>query len=40
MAIFSIIHLLIFVLIFTIILLAPIVVIVGLIFALRRNRRL
>jgi ABC-type dipeptide/oligopeptide/nickel transport system permease component len=36
MAIFSIIHLL----IFAIILLAPIAVIVGLIFALRRNRRL
>jgi hypothetical protein len=36
MAAFSIIH----VLIFTIILLAPIAVIVGLIFALRRNRRL
>jgi ABC-type dipeptide/oligopeptide/nickel transport system permease component len=36
MATFSIIHLL----IFAIILLAPIAVIVGLIFALRRNRRL
>jgi hypothetical protein len=40
MAIFSIIHFLIFALIFAIILLAPIAVIVGLIFALRRNRRL
>jgi hypothetical protein len=40
MAAFSIIHLLIFALIFAIILLAPIAVIVGLIFALRRNRRL
>jgi hypothetical protein len=40
MATLSIIHLLIFALIFMIILLAPIAVIVGLIFALRRNRRL
>jgi hypothetical protein len=40
MAAFSIIHFLIFALIFAIVLLAPIAVIVGLIFALRRNRRL
>ena len=40
MAIFSIIHPLIFAIIFAIILLAPVAVIVGLIFALRRNRRL
>ena len=40
MATLSIIHLLIFALIFTVILLAPIAVILGLIFALRRNRRL
>lgn len=40
MAAFSIIHLFLFALIFAIIVLAPIAVIVGLIFALRRNRRL
>lgn len=40
MAAFSLIHLLILALIFAIILLAPIAVIIGLIFALRRNRRL
>ena len=37
---FSIIHFLIFALVFAFILLAPIAVIVGLIVALRRNRRL
>jgi hypothetical protein len=40
MAAFSIIHFLIFAIIFAIVVLAPIAVIVGLIFALRRNRRL
>jgi hypothetical protein len=40
MAAFSILHFIIFALVFAIILLAPIAVIVGVIFALRRNRRL
>lgn len=40
MAIFSVIHFFIFALIFAFVLLAPIAVIVGLIVALRRNRRL
>jgi len=40
MATFSVIHFMIFSIILAIILLAPIAVIIGLIFALRRNRRL
>jgi hypothetical protein len=40
MAAFSIIHFLIFAVIFAIVLLAPVAVIVGLVFALRRNRHL